>query len=282
MTEEQKDVVRKVSAGGEDYTIAKFKGYKAFRIGRMLTSLGEIGPEISKATNEFVVEYRKQNVDVIERATLEFRYPTEAAGVSQEAWEQSDGVIKLANDPSQAEIMAIVFPKAFELAGDKVVDLLAWVIASDSELETKDGEGEEAVLTYIGELRKRLMFRCDVDELFDLAAAATEVLRDQLAGKAEQARSLLALVGLSQEDSEDEETDEEESETTEEQTPATMTIEDETSIEPEPKAETPTTPASPTTSERPASSTDSQPPTDGGGETSSTAPVGAGSSSTSG
>lgn len=280
MSEESKDAARKVNAGGEEYTIAKFKGYKAFRIGRMLTSLGEIGPEISKKTNAFIVEYRSQNVDIIEQATLEFRYPAEAAGVSQEAWDRSQGVIKLANDPSQAEIMAIVFPTAFELAGEKVVELLAWVVASDSELERKDAEGEVAIAEYIDSLRKQLLFRSDVDELFDLAAAATDVLRDQLAGKAEQARSLLALVGLGQEDSE---TDEDPEEPLEEDqpTPATMTIEDEPSTDPEPKVEMPMTPASPTTSPRPDSSTGSPLPTDGDEETSSTVLAGAPLSSTS-
>ena len=266
--ERPKEVSRDVEAGGKTYTIGKFKGYKAFRIGRMLTSLGEIGPQVSEKLNEFIAKYREQNVDKIPRATLEFRYPEDAAFVSEEAWKDSGGVIELANDPSQAEILAVVLPTAFELAGDKIFDLLAWVVADDVELEKKDDEGEEAVNEYIGGIRKELMFKAELDELFDLAGAAQEVLGDQLSGKAGQARSLLKLVGLDQ---------------PEEQAPAEEDGRKAASPEFEQgsKDETPSTPESQTTSPRPDSSTDSPPPTDGDDETSSTAPAGELSPSTS-
>lgn len=272
MSEDQ--AVREIKAGDETYTIASFKGYKAFRIGRMLAGMGEIGPEISKAVNKFTVEYRESNVDVIPRATLEFRYPEDAAVVSEEAWQESGGEIRLAREPSQAEVLAIVLPTAFELAGDKVADLLAWVVADDVELEKRDGEGEEAVKEYIAGLRSNLLFRAGIDEMFDLAVAAQEVLKDQMEGKAEAARSLLALIGLDA--GEEEETEETESDETDE-TPKAASPE----FEPE-KEETPSTPESPTMSEKPDSSTDSPPPTDGVEETSSTDQAGEPSPSISG
>jgi hypothetical protein len=275
--EEKKDGTHTIEVGDRKYHVRRFKGYKAFRLGRLLSTLGEIGPELSKAANEFITEYRSQNVDTIERATLEFRYPAEAAGVSDEAWKESGGVIKLANEPSQAEIMAVVFPKAFDLAGEKIVELLAWVVADDAKLKEKDlGEnGEEEVQKYISELRRDLLFDAEVDQLLDLALAAKEVLGEQLGGKAEQARSLLALVGLDNSSEEEPESEEsEEDEPTEEREVASPEVKD------EPKTSTPSTPGSHTTSQRPDSSTDSQPPTDGSEETSSTDQAGALSPST--
>jgi hypothetical protein len=255
---------RRVSVGGDVYTVANFKGFKAFRLGRMLTELGEIGPKIQSKVSAFVAEYRKENVEEIARATLEFRYPADAAAVTDKAWEESGGVIKLARDPGEAEILAVALPAAFELAGERVVDLLAWVIADDRELEQKDDEGEEAIDAYIKGLRRKLLFRGDVDELLELALVAKDVLTGQMAGKAERARSLLALVGLGN-DSEDEDP-EPETEATEEdgRKPAEMTIEDDE------KAETHSTSESQPTSQKPDSSTDSQPPTDGDADTSST------------
>lgn len=265
----QPSAPREIKAGEKTYTIGRFMGYKAFRIGRALTGLGEIGPEVSKRINAYVAEYREANVDRISRATLEFRYPEEAAGVSNEAWKESGGYIELAQEPSQAEILTIVLPTAFDLAGDKIADLLAWVVADDATLEEKDNDSEEAVAAYIGELRKELLFRCAVDELLDLALAAQDVLRDQLSGKGEGARSLLKLVGLDPESEEEPEDDGEKPET------ASMTIEYEE------KDETPSTPKSPTMSERPDSSIDSPEPT-AGSEESSTASVGEPLTSTSG
>lgn len=262
-----------VKAGEETYTIRRFKGYKAFKIGRMLAGLGEIGPEISKAINKFVAEYRETNVDKIPRATLEFRYPEEAAGVSDEAWKESGGAIELSRDPSQGEILAVVLPTAFNLAGDKVADLLAWVIADDVILEQKDDEGEQAVVEYVNGLRKKLLFSADVDQLLDLAIAARDILGEQMAGKAEAARSLLALIGL---DEGAGETEPEESEPTDE-TPKAASPEFESE-----KDEMPSTPESTTTSEKPDSSTDSPPPTDGDVETSSTDQAGEPSPSISG
>ena len=273
MSDEQA-VSREIKAGDTTYTIASFKGYKAFRIGRMLAGMGEIGPEISKAVNKFIAEYRETNADVIPRATLEFRYPEDAAVVSEEAWKESGGEIRLAREPNQAEILAIVLPTAFELAGDRVADLLAWVVADDAKLEEKDGEGAQAVDEYIGELRKNLLFRSGIDEMFDLAVAAQEVLKDQMEGQGEAARSLLALIGL---DAGDEEEAEEETSDQTDETPKAASPE----FEPE-KNETPSIPESPTTSEKPDSSTDSPPPTDGDEETSSTGQRGEPSPSISG
>jgi hypothetical protein len=273
MSEEQEAqaVSRTVKAGGTEYVIDKFRGYKAFRIGRLLTALGEIAPEVSKKVSAYVTEYRENNVDKISRATLEFRYPADAAAVSDEAWKESGGYIELANDPSQEETMAVIIPTAFDLAGDRIADLLAWVVADDKVLEEKDGEGEEAVTSYIEGLRKSLLFQAGVDELLDLALAAQEILREQMAGKGDQARSLLSLVGLGGETTEEEPEPEDEREVATAET-----------TEGDEKAETHSTPESPTTSERPDSSTDSEPPTDGGEERSSTARAGAPSASTSG
>lgn len=276
MDEDTQAVSRSVQAGGETYTIGKFKGYKAFRIGRQLTALGEIGPKVSEALNKFSTEYRKQNVDTIPRATLEFRYPADAANVSEEAWKESGGVIELSSEPSQAEVMAVVLPTLFDLAGDAIFDLLAWVVADDAELERLDNEGEEAIKTYIAGLRKKLMFGADVDQLLELATAAQGVLADQLAGKADQARSLLKLVGLDQ--NPDEEEPEEEASTTTEDGRTAASPE----FEPESKDETLSTPESETTRPRPDSSTDSPLPTDGDEETSSMARAGEPSLSTSG
>lgn len=258
------EATKVVSAGGKEYRIGKFKGYKALRLGRMLTSLGEIGPKVSKAVNEYTTEYREQNVEKISRATLEFRYPADAAGVSDEAWKESGGYIELPGEPGEAEILSVVLPTVFDLAGDAVIDLLAWVVADDSKLEEADNEGEQEVENYIKGIARELKFQADIDELFDLAAAAQEVLGEQMAGKATKARSLLKLVGLEQDQEEPPKAEEQKTESERSET------------------ETPSTLESPQTSPRHDSSTDSPPPTDGDEERSSTARAGEPSPSISG
>lgn len=266
---------RTVTAGETEYTIKKFKGFKALRLGRMLTSLGEIGPKVSEAVNKYVSDYRTQNVEKISRAALELRYPAEAAGVSDKAWEESDGYIELPNDPTEAEVLAVILPKAFELAGDSIVDLLAWVVADDAKLEEADNQSEEAVKEYIESIRKNLLYKADLDELLELAYGAQEVLSEQMAGKGQRAKALLKLVGLDQE-TEEPEGDQEKKEGTEgDQKKEKPTAE-------KPKDETHSTQESPTMSPRPDSSTDSPPPTGGGGETSSTDRAGERSASISG
>lgn len=275
-------VNRKVTVGDEDYTIRNFKGFKAFRIGRVLSKLGKVGPEVSEKVNEFVREYGEKNAEKVPRATLELRYPEEAAHVSEEAWAQSGGIVVLPSAPTTPEILATVFPIAFEAAGEKVVDLLAWVIASDSELETKDGEGEEAIEKYIEGLRKKLLHRGDLDQLLELAAAAQDVLREQMAGKGVQIRSVLKLVGLG-EDEEEEETPQTEEETSTEHQPivaSPVIVDEDEKSEPATETATPSTIASPSPSEKPDSSTDSPAPTDGDDETSSTDTTGSDSTST--
>lgn len=255
---------REVEAAGKKYTISKFKGFKAFRIGKQLTELGEIGPEIQKAVSKFINEYRAENVEKIPRATLEFRYPAEAAAVSEKAWEVSGNVIELAQDPGQAEILAITIPKAFELAGDRVVDLLAWVVSDDKVLQEKDLAGGEDLEAYIKEIKSELLYNADLDELLELAFAAQDVISEQMAGKAERARKLLAVVGLGETEAEPPAETEEEPQPK----PAEVIVPDEE------KPETPSSPESTSTSPRPDLSTDSPPPTDGDDERSSTASTG--------
>lgn len=227
-----------VTVGEREYAIRPFRGYKALRVGHIVAAISRQVPDVLEAVATFTRQYEASNAVRITRLqalTIEqFRDAT--ADVSDAVWEQAGGILELPSSPSMPEQVAAVFPLVFENAEPQVVRLLALIATSDTDLRDADEEGEdEAVDALLKKTSKRLLHEGTIDELLSLAIVATEVIREQFAGRAGEVGKLKAMFGMST---------------------------------PEPTA--PKTKKAPSKTRKAPASTDSQPPTDGPGAKPST------------
>lgn len=182
-----------VKVGDRTYNIAAFKGFKAVRVGRIIAQITKEAPAIVDRMGDFTREYEQKNVIRITRSMSvlpRFKPLFDDMKMTPEEWEATGGAVEIPQSPEPEMVMAAVFPLAFEFAEDRVVELLAWIAAPNSELKDADEAGE--VDKYISDLSKRLLHEGDLEELLALAIAGAEVVREQFAGKVEQLGKLIS------------------------------------------------------------------------------------------
>lgn len=265
MSEEQ-ELSRSVRVGENTYTLTRFRGYKATRIMREAAAIGRKWPKLAKTAAAFEREWAEDNVIVMSRAEAEFRYGSEGIDVSDEAWQQGGGEVRLHRAPPLEQRIAALFPEAMEYAERHVVTLLAIVSASNEELA--EHYRSDTVDDFLKERSETLMLEGDAAELVELAVAGAELARGQFAPLGEKLSVLTKAFGLKLPTTKTMSTEPSESDS-----PETSRSESDGSPESEPiemqAATTPETPSpsgSPSSSSsptRPPSSIDSPPSTDG-------------------
>lgn len=256
------DISRNVKVGDREIAIARFRGFKAQRVMREAAKIGRAYPDLAKRLGEFDQAYADDYAHRLSRPEAEMRFGDEARKISEEAWEQTGGVLPLKRLPNAWERLGAVWPEVMDVAEREVGSLLAIVSLTNEEL--KEADHADRVDEAIEDRRGELMHDGDVEDLMNLAIAGYEVARAQFAPLVAKAAPLLATLGLGMTTGVPEPTT---SDTSPIPTPET----EETEIEEE--SDSPTPPSSSQT--RGSSSTDSEPPTDGTERQSSTAPPGA-------
>ena len=244
--------VATVTVAGRSLEIARFRGFKAQRIMRLAGRIGRRYPELATKVAEFEQAYVEENKIRLTRTEAEFRFGSEAAEISDEAWEGSGGELALKQMPSSYERLAAVWPDLLEAAEEPIMDLLAVVAMTNEDL--READDADRVDAAIAERRKELLHDADATELIELAIAGYDVARGQFGPLVEKVTPFLEMLGLTMGGPPPTESDTSPTERTESETSSPTSSDSETS---------------------PSSSTDSQPPTDGPDEKPSTASPGA-------
>lgn len=248
-----------VRVGERTITVGRFKGYKATRIMQEAAKLGRRYPRIGKDLAAFREEYRETHTLELTRTQAELRFGDEAREISDKAWEQMNGILRLPQTPSLEEQLMAVYPQIIETAQDQLVQLIGLLALGNGDARDAWEEGgDEAVDEAARKLGNDLLFDADAEEVFELVLAGVEVGKAQFGPLGARVRALATQIGIQRtpEPPKAEETPQTDQESTQEQT---------TEPETEPS---PTPPPSSQTS--PPSSTDSPRPTDGPHEQRST------------
>lgn len=173
--------------------------------------------------------------------------PDPLAHMSEQDWAASGNRLRIPRSPTMGERVAAVFPTALDLAEEQVLELLALLAMSNTDLKRKSRDG--SLKDYLVE-RADDIIDADATELLELAVAAGEMVDEQFNNKlkalGDRVPNAARLLGLNL------------------------------------GSPNPTRTPAPSSSEspptKPTSSTDSPAPTDGESETSSTEPAGSSSS----
>jgi hypothetical protein len=244
-----------VTIGEDERKIRPFKGLKGVYAGAILAGVTDEAQAIMDADQAYQRDYTAAN---------KRRIPEELAivrewQIPERAWRTDEATgeryILMPAYPSDEQRYLHGFNAAFKLARDQVLQLMALVLIDDDRLyDTEDQGGEGAVRELLLVEGRKLFRQATLGELIDLAYAAFEVVRDEMASRSGKLQAVTDLFGLTR-------------------------SRPQTQPDAEPSENEQTTSSIPPTSEstQPDSSTDSPTPTDGDDETSSS-PVGANSS----
>lgn len=179
-----------VKVGDRTVTIPRFSGFKVVRAGRIVKELTKKYPSILFDIAAFTREYEEKNAVRVTRAMAKLpRY--EDIGLTERDFGDKE-FVEFPQSPSTPEQIAAVFPQIMEAAEGEIVELLALILAPNSELADTDEEG--TVDEYLTKEGRKLLHSSDADQLVDVALVAVEVLRDQFSKKMDEVGKLRALV----------------------------------------------------------------------------------------
>jgi len=187
-----------VKIGATVHTVAPFSPRKVLTAGQMLKKVMGTVRQINAHAAEYRREYSKQNAEIITRAMSGVPpWRGLLADMTAEDWDRVGGQIELPAQPSANEIIAEVFPLAFEHAEDEVRRLLALVIIPNDELADAAYAGDaQAALDKYG---NQILDRGSIGQVIDLMDVAVRTLREEVDAKGEALGRLRALFQTPQE-----------------------------------------------------------------------------------
>lgn len=214
----------KVELGGNEITVQDLSGRKAIRATKIIRSMAQAWPEILKEIASFTRTYEEDNVVELDRAEARARYharplldpetgqplrdgdgqlvygPDPLGHLTDEDWEKSGNKYRIRKSPSQGEIIAGVFPMAFDVAEEQLSQLLALGVIRNEDLDKVHGEeGPEGITKALKEKADELL-SYDLGDLIELAVVISEVVDEQLRSRLDRlgrrTGKLLKLVGL--------------------------------------------------------------------------------------
>jgi hypothetical protein len=206
-----------VTIGGEPRTLGDFSAYKAFKAMETVAQVEEVWRAVLSAAAAYKREYEAENYVELDRSSARRHFapiplwetvhnedgttierpalnaggepivgPDPLAHLSEGDWEASGQKLRLPDSPSEQLVTAHMIPVAFKLGRDQVLRLLAIATVSNADIEKWDADGVEHVDTELDKAAHELLHRCKADELLELAAAALEHFKAQVAGPFEK------------------------------------------------------------------------------------------------
>lgn len=180
-----------VPVGGADITVRSFSLFKALTAGRQLSGIIESVGDVQEEIADFIRTYREtKGTTVMSRAVVEMERPEVAARISEEAWQASGNRLELPNEPSAMELAGIIVPKILSVGEDRVLRLIALVVAEDGEIE--QASRGQRLDDYLDEQATDLKYRASLEEFVELATAVATALSEELPGKIKDLRKAMA------------------------------------------------------------------------------------------
>lgn len=178
-----------VRVGDRSVALPELNGFKAVRAMRLMSEVARVVPEVSGVLARLREDYAEQNALVITPALARLpRFQREVLDedgtvrdepmFSDADFEAAGGEIRVPQDPPVMEQIVAVFPVVFDAAEGKVVELLALLLAPNSELADADEEG--TVDEYLKSHGKKLLHSASFDQLIAIIVAAVETVTNAL------------------------------------------------------------------------------------------------------
>src|SRR5262245_44151242 len=146
--------MRQVTLGDKTYTLEGFRAFKALRAGDILARITHDVPGILEKMAEYSARAEEWNTVTVGRASAQAQYPHLVVGMTDADWEAENNTVTLVKPPEFEEQIVAVFPEIFKTARDHVLELLALIIAPNSELRRADDQGEQAVMEVLNGYKK--------------------------------------------------------------------------------------------------------------------------------
>lgn len=205
-----------VTIGGEPRTLGDFSAYKAFKAMETVAQVEEVWRAVLSAAATYKREYERENYVELDRSSARRHFapiplwetvrdgesvierpavtpdgkaiigPDPLGHLTEGDWEASGQKLRLPDSPSEQLVTAHMIPVAFKLGRDQVLRLLAIATVSNADIEKWDADGVEHVDVELDKAAHELLHRCKADELLELAAAALEHFKAQVAGPFEK------------------------------------------------------------------------------------------------
>lgn len=174
-----------VKVGDRSLALPELNGFKAVRAMRLLSEVARVVPEVSGILAKLREDYAQQNALVITPSLARLpRFQREVVGEDGSVYDEpmftdadfeaAGGEIRVPQDPPMAEQIVAVFPVVFGAAEEKVIELLALLLAPSSELAEADEEG--TVDEYLKQQGKKLLHAATLEQLIAIIVAAVETV----------------------------------------------------------------------------------------------------------
>lgn len=169
--------------GDREVSLPELNGFKAVRAARLIAEVMTCAPEVNDRLRALREEYADANALVVtpalaklprfQRTVLdEDGEERREAIFTAEDFEAAGGEIRIPQDPPLPEQIIAVFPVVWGAAETQVIELLALLIAPNSELADADEDGK--VDEYLSKSARRLLHSATLDQLVELAVASVE------------------------------------------------------------------------------------------------------------
>lgn len=175
---------RDVRVGERTYTLAPFRAFKAVHAGEIIARVSEQVSQLMEEDVAYQRRYAEENTSRLTRGVARLR--------GYENWPDGEEFVDLPGMPAVEERVANVFPKAFKLARDEVLQLLALIVIPNSDLRKAEADGRvDEALREVGE---ELFYEAEWGELLELLAAASDQIRDTFESHRETLGKLRGLI----------------------------------------------------------------------------------------
>jgi hypothetical protein len=199
-----------------DRRIERFSGRKVNRALRLLKAIARAVPDILDKRAAFIRAYEATNYVELDRAQAMLRYggkialrdqlgnlvldgdgrpmlhESPIAAMTEDDWAAAGQKLRMPTSPTQAEQAWAIFPDVFDRAEDLVLKLLALVLMSNAEVKQLSRAGTDHLDTALEAQAEDLLDDSYGDQLLELAAAAGEVVDDQIISKARELQEAAA------------------------------------------------------------------------------------------
>ena len=172
-----------LKVGDRQVSLPELNGFKAVRAARLVSEVMKCAPQVNERLSQLRAEYADVNALVVTPALAKLprfqRTVLDEDGTERqvpiftaEDFEAAGGEIRIPQDPPLPEQIIAVFPVVWGAAEQQVVELLALLIAPNSELADADDNG--TVDEYLAASARKLLHAATLDQLVELAVASIE------------------------------------------------------------------------------------------------------------